>query len=110
MKTIPFLKGFEPVLRSGKKTTTFRSEKLVNVGEYFRAYSMDFLCTKVKRMTLQEVMDNHWQTEGVDSLDDFKEIWKKIHPRKGVDPTFVGYLITFKLVDNSVNRPEEKWF
>lgn len=92
---IPFLSQFEKPLRDGDKTCTFRRKKYGEEGDYFKIFGMTFQLLGYEETTLMIVREKYWQQEGVGSKEEFDEIWCKIHPRMGVNPSFKGWLHFF---------------
>lgn len=94
---LPFKSRFKKPLLSGQKTWTARTRRLGKKGDVFHAFGHEFEIERVERRTLEDVAD-HWREEGCDSKDDFVEVWKKIHPRKGYVPTQRVYVHIFRRI------------
>jgi len=84
---IPFKKWFDDVLLDGSKTWTSRTKKYGESNDTFEVFGQEFILEKVFKMNLGEVASYHYKEEGCRSREQFIKIWRKIHPRKGFDPT-----------------------
>lgn len=72
---IPFNKWSMEKIKQGRKCCTSRIKK----------YEVEGV-THIERMDLQTVKNSYWKQEGADSPEEFEEIWRQIHPRRG----FIG--------------------
>jgi len=94
---IPFKSRFKPVMLSGEKTWTSRTKIRGIPNDIFEIFGATFKITRLEKMPLSEVLYN-WQKEGCESREDFIQIWKEIHPRKGFDPHQKVYVHKFKRI------------
>lgn len=94
---IPFLDRFKEPMLSGAKTCTSRTKKKGEPGDTFDAFGATFLINYVDRVRLDYVARLCWKQEGATSMENFVEIWKHIHPRKGYDPDQWVYLHGFEV-------------
>jgi uncharacterized protein YqfB (UPF0267 family) len=76
---IPFLPKFKEPMLNGTKTITSRRKRYGNVGDFFDAFGAIFQLTEVFTLALGDIA-SFWEEEGCQSLDDFVETWKQIHP------------------------------
>ena len=90
MKELPFLSEFRIRIMIGAKTWTCRTSKKAEPGELVVAYPGDgqiiLRIVNVFRMHLRDIAAAHFSMEGCASPDEFKIIWRRLHPRKGFDP------------------------
>lgn len=94
---IPFYARFKEPLLDGTKTWTSRTKWYGEIGDTFEAFGHEFVITRRFQMTLSRVAI-FWREEGCKSREDFVELWKKIHPRKGFDPKWVVNVHVFARV------------
>jgi len=94
---IPFKARFKEPLLDGTKTWTSRTRRLGNVGDTFDAFGHEFEILKVEHRMLKNVAF-HWREEGCSSREDFVEVWKQIHPRKGYDPQQIVKVHVFRRI------------
>jgi hypothetical protein len=87
---------FHGDIREGTKTRTFRSKRYGQPGDRLKTPCGVIKLLAVTRTTAAFVRDNHWQDEGCDSPEDFVQVWTIVHPRKGFDPDYKGYLHHFE--------------
>jgi hypothetical protein len=93
---IPFMKEFEKTMKEGKKTKTSRNKKYGKPGMKFKIFGQEFELTEIKEENLDYIANNFYEEEGFSSPEEFKEIWKKLHPRKGWVPDQVVFIHEFK--------------
>jgi len=101
---IPFLKSFEDVLLFGQKTWTSRTRKYGNPNDVFVAFGSLFTIEKVFKMSLGDIASFHFNEEGFESRQDFINIWRKIHYRKGFDPSQMVWVHQFRKTSESASR------
>jgi len=82
---IPFKQRFREALLNDTKTLTSRTKRYGKKGDLFEAFGGLFLIISVDKMKLKQVA-KLWREEGCNSQEDFINVWKQIHPRKGFDP------------------------
>ena len=99
---VKFLQRFLVPLRSGLKTCTARTERLGVAGEVFEAFGDQYMLTAVRRVTLKFVAECLWRYEGVGSPDEFRKVWKSLHPRAGFRPHRVVYIHHFERMRGGV--------
>mgnify|MGYP000508473649 CR=1 FL=1 len=86
---IPFNKWSKERLYEERKCATTRNKKYGNVGDWFEVIFKDkdeirkYQLIEVTKTLLRSVASFRWKEEGADSPEEFKKIWKEIHPRKG---------------------------
>jgi len=79
---IPFLKEFEQSILDGNKTMTCRTRKVGEVGDTFPVADVMFEIRRIFKPKLSDVEEKYWAPEGCKSPNQFRVIWKKIHPRR----------------------------
>jgi hypothetical protein len=94
---LPFKPRFRFPLRTGRKTATSRTGFSGKVGDTFEAYGATFRVEEVSQLPLTTVANDHWREEGVESPEEFRDVWCEIHPRRGWDPDQVVKFIRFKI-------------
>ena len=103
---IPFLQRFEEPMLNGTKTMTSRSKKYGEAGDTFDAFGATFKIIEVGRLRLGDIA-GYWKDEGMQSLEDFENTWKQIHPYRTYNLEDYFYYHKFKRVDNhDPNRPD----
>jgi len=95
---IPFWKRFKEPMLSGEKTWTSRTKRYGKVDDTFDAFGETFKILKVECQPLIYVAC-HWKEEGCESFEDFVDLWRQIHPRKGYVPSWLVWLHVFKKVE-----------
>jgi len=98
---IPFRDSFKEMLMVGRKIKTTRTQRLGLPWDYFMCAGVRFRITGVERLTLREVADKHFIGEGCGTPEEFKEIWRQIHPWKGFHPDQQVFLHTFQRIPES---------
>ena len=98
MIDIPFRDDFKEAMLSGKKTCTTRSKKYGKPGDIFRKFGATFLIQDVTQANLAFVAKFLYKLEGLSSSDEFKRVWKELHPRNGFEPKAVKYAHFFARV------------
>ena len=79
---IPFNAWSKKRIKENKRATS-RYKKYGNVGDVFNINGVDYELFEVKRMMLSEVASYYYVMEGCTSEEEFKQIWKDIHPYRG---------------------------
>ncbi len=99
MKELPFLPEFRTRILIGAKIWTCRTSKKAEPGELVVAYPGDgqivLRIVKVFRMHLGSVAEACFTMEGCVSPEEFKEVWRRLHPRKGFDPDQIVWVHEF---------------
>jgi hypothetical protein len=95
---MPMNEWSRPRLESGRKTATTRTSKKGNPGDYFETDGMVYQLTHVVRVPLSVVAMYFYQEEGVDTPDEFVEIWEDIHYRRGFEQDWEVWLHLFRKV------------
>ena len=95
---IPFKDRFDEKLLNGKKSTTARTKRYGGEGDEFERAGGRFKLMSVTSMKLIDVASCFWDVEGFDSMEEFIEFWKKIHPGKGYVPEQRVFLHVFERV------------
>ena len=94
--TIPFLGVFEDAMLKGYKIQTARTKRYGRLGDTFTAFGQKFVITRVFQYFLSTVAKYNYRIEGLDSPEQFQEIWKRLHPRKGYRPDDKVWVHVFK--------------
>lgn len=94
---IPFMDEFKDVLLDGTKTWTSRTRRYGKAGDTFRAFGHEFEIVKVEKRVLWDVA-NHFKEEGCKSAEHFKDVWRKLHRRKGWTPEKRVYVHIFRRI------------
>lgn len=93
---IPFLAEFKDAMLSGRKTMTSRTKRYGEEGDTFNAFGATFKIVNVSQMSLRLIANEYYVDEGCDSDNDFVNIWKRIHPRKGFIPAQMVWVHKFE--------------
>ena len=94
---IPFKPRFKKPLLDGTKTWTSRTKQYGLPHDIFEAFGEIFEIIDINLLLLSVVAD-HWKEEGCTSRQDFIELWEKIHPRKGYDPSQIVRVHIFRRI------------
>lgn len=92
---IPFWNRFREPMQTGVKVWTSRTKKYGEAGDRFEAFGEVYEIVVVVKKPLDFVAKN-WSEEGCSSRDDFIEVWREIHPRKGFVPDWEVWVHIFK--------------
>ena len=93
---IPFKEQFEESMLSGDKVCTSRNKKYGSSKDVFQRFGAHFMLVAIPKLPLKTVAFFLYKEEGFSSPEEFIDIWKKLHPRKGYDPeqlVFVHFFI-----------------
>jgi len=96
MTWLPFLPRFVPYIRAGDKTMTARSKPYGKAGDVLRTPAGPVRLLSVRHVCLGFVRDFCWDQEGLNSPQEFEEVWRQIHPKAGFDPGRKVYLHHFE--------------
>ena len=94
---IPFKARFSLPMLRGEKTWTSRTRRYGKPGDTFEAFDNEFIIDKIERRTLWDVAD-HWKQEGCYSRQDFIDLWKNLHRKKGYLPGQRVYVHIFRRI------------
>ena len=91
-----------PILNGTKMQTARTSLKGIQRYELIDAVSdgktfTPLFITKVEKRKLGTFDDVDIRREGCSNREDFENVWKQIHPRKGFDPETEVYIFHFSL-------------
>lgn len=82
------------------KCSTTRRTKKGNVGDKFMIELPDgihwYCLTMVEKVKLSVVYHYYFRHEGCATKQEFKEIWTKIHPKRGLDMNWKVWLHVFE--------------
>ncbi len=83
---VSFKLEFLGPIRDGRKRMTSRREPLGNIGDEFEAFGQLFQITEIFQSKLEDVANQYYTLEGVETPEHFKSVWNKIHPIRGFVP------------------------
>jgi hypothetical protein len=106
MIKVSFQPEMKEAILSGNKSMTSRTFEM-GVGDVFKLGGQKFKITKVDQHRLRDVANKYYKQEGVDSPEEFVELWKKIHKGK-YNPKQVVYTHTFKPVESEAENKKEE--
>lgn len=95
---LPFRPEFKDAVLSGRKTATCRTKRYGDPGDELRTPFGSVRLTAVVERMLWDVAENYFREEGLESSEDFQQVWKKLHPRAGFRPNDIVYLHRFEVV------------
>ncbi|MDP3062936.1 MAG: hypothetical protein Q8O40_06975 [Chloroflexota bacterium] len=104
IERFPFQDDFEDQMVGEQKTCTTRTRWYGDVGDTFDVFGHRFEITALERLRLEDVAVWSWQQEGVASPDTFRRIWAFLHPGRGWQPDYRGYVHHFRLVGQLKER------
>lgn len=87
------------LIMNGKKTTIARNIRHGFVGDRFRVGNHWYEITKIEKMTVKDVCERHFKTEGRKDPDEFKRTWTMNHHTSQWNPDGTIYLHYFKKVE-----------
>ena len=94
--SIPFQERWRDAILDGSKSATTRTKRYGSPGDPFEAFGSEFELVSVEKLTLQDVSETLYQEEGCGSAREFRELWAKLHPRKGFVPHQAVYVHRFR--------------
>ncbi len=95
---IPFRPRFKAPMLHDVKVMTCRTKRMGDAGDTFDAFGATFRLTHVFRTRLGFIIADCFIQEGCDSVHDLIEVWKSIHPSKGVDRDAIVYAHCFRRI------------
>ena len=95
--TMPFDERWEKAMLTGNKTCTSRSKRYGNLGDRFRAFGAAFTLIGVVRLPLGLIAMRFYKEEGCQSPEEFKKVWRELHPKKGFQDDWLVWLHKFDL-------------
>ena len=93
---IPFNDWSRERLDRQWKKATSRTKKYGEVGDWFRVDDVDYELELVIKIPLWFVAEDLYQSEGAESKEEFIDVWKSIHPKKGFKPFDMVWYHHFK--------------
>lgn len=93
---IPFNDWSRERLSNMEKYATSRNKKYGEVGDWFIVDDIDYTLDIVIQLPLWFVAKELFISEGADAPEEFVEVWKRIHPRKGYVPNQIVWYHHFK--------------
>jgi hypothetical protein len=94
---IPFREDMEEAIISIDKDWTTRSKKYGKPGDFFFVKDRRVRLLGHMRLPLWVVAKYGYRHEGVNSEEEFIELWKEIHPRKGWTPNELRWTHVFQV-------------
>lgn len=94
--TIPFQSHWQYKMLNGLKTCSSRPKKYGNVDDWFEQFGARFIIVSINTATLEYIANYLYKEEGCDNPDEFKNIWRGLHPRKGWVPSQVVFTHFFR--------------
>lgn len=95
---IPFLQEWENKVLSGQKVCTSRTEKYGKPGDIFNRFGITFELLVIILLPLEVIARYLCSEEGCDGPEHFKQVWLKLHPRKGWVPTQLVWTHFFRRI------------
>jgi len=68
---------------AGTKTTTVRTKRHGEAGDEFDLEGARFRLVEVVGLPLAKARDVAWRDEGMESPEEFEEVWAQNHPTRG---------------------------
>ena len=103
---VPFLDEFAERLLSGRKYATSRLKPIGKAGDIFTAFGARFALKSVRQETLDWIAKCGYYAEGFATPSAFRNIWKKIHHRRGWSPSQVVWYHEFELLPDKPAHPK----
>ncbi len=104
---IPFNDWSLDRLKAGKKTATSRTKKYGNPGDLFRVGDGEYVLTAITEKPLKEIAEHYFKAEGAESSDEFIEVWRSIHRKKGFVPDQIVFYHEFANISTNGNGSED---
>lgn len=83
---IPFRPDMTKAVLEERKCCTSRTKRYAEPGDWFDLGRHRFKITAVERIELDTVAHILFKEEGVESPQEFIDLWEEIHPGRGFDP------------------------
>lgn len=99
---IPYKVRFRESLTHDVKVQTARFQKMGNVGDVFLAYGHRFIIDAVYKLDVETVARDFWADEGCDSEQDFRNVWREIHPKRQFISTETPYVHRFHRIGATI--------
>lgn len=97
MNFLPFLPEFHEKVRDGRKTMTARSKTYGVAGDKLQGPGCVLVLEYVTKAPLGAVANEFHYLEGLDTPEDFIEVWNRIHPKKRYDPATMVWVHRFRV-------------
>ena len=94
--SIPFNEWSKERLKAQLKRATTRYKKYGEVGDTFKVDDYTYELELVIQVPLWFVIEDLYESEGADSLDELKQVWCEIHTQKGYRPFDLVWYHHFK--------------
>ena len=95
---IPFNDWSKQRLRNQTKRATTRTKKYGKVGDQFTCNGFTYEIELILKVPLWFVAEDLYASEGANSYNEFVEVWRSIHPRRGYRPFDMVWYHHFKEV------------
>ena len=96
---IPFRDDMKQAIADGRKTATSRTKRYGKPGDRFQVDGRWYELIRITRQELVWVARRYWKDEGMDSEENFWQVWKQIHPRKKISEYDLVWFHEFKACD-----------
>ncbi len=106
---LPFHDRFVDAIQSGRKTMTSRNSRYGKAGDILWTPAGFVRLLDVRKCEIETVAQEHYHEEGLDSPEEFREVWREIHPRKGWVPDQEIWLHEFEHIDTKDADGRPKW-
>jgi len=93
---IPFNSWSRDKIQKGIKTTTCRTGRLGKRGDFFSVDMTRYVLIGVLSYKLEIVAKQFYKEEGCKSPEEFKEVWKSLHPYAGYQSSQNVFLHFFR--------------
>jgi len=97
--SIPFREDFKDKMLDGTKCKTTRSKKYGESGDIFKIFGATFQLVDVEKKPLGRIFLWDYEDEGFETMAEFIQVWKEIHPKAEIDIEKKFYLHSFKRID-----------
>ncbi len=104
---IPFCQDMKRATLDGIKSCTSRTRRFGKPGDTFTlnhvgGASAHFMITSVKKLPIKQVADTLYRQEGFKTPEDFKRLWRQIHPITGYRADTEVYVHYFRRIPAGV--------
>jgi len=97
VNVLPFLEEFHEKVRDGRKTMTARSKTYGVPGDRLRGPGVVLVLEYVAHWPLGTIANEFYHLEGLESPEEFIEVWNRIHPRKTYNPATMVWVHRFRV-------------
>lgn len=101
---IPFQERWQELMLTGRKVCTSRTRRYGDVGDTFYTFGERFALTKVTQWRLESVACLLCKDEGCVFPEEFRTMWRILHPRAGWRPEQKVWVHYFKRMNDAELR------